>query len=67
VLGIGLVARLFADVVAGRAAETARREAAELRAVTLLARGAAHEINTRLTTAPTDPRHQKVQRAIVNA
>jgi signal transduction histidine kinase len=49
VVGIGLVARLFADVVAGRAAETARREAAELRAVTLLARAAAHEINNPLT------------------
>jgi signal transduction histidine kinase len=49
IIGIGLVARLFADVVAGRAAETARREAAQLRAVTLLARAAAHEINNPLT------------------
>ena len=48
-VGIGLVARLFADIVAGRAAETARREAAQLRAVTLLARAAAHEINNPLT------------------
>jgi len=48
-VGIGLVARLFGDVVAGRAAEAARREAAELRAVTLLARAAAHEINNPLT------------------
>jgi signal transduction histidine kinase len=49
VVGIGLVARLFADVVAGRAAEAARRDAAQLRAVTLLARAAAHEINNPLT------------------
>ena len=48
-VGIGLVARLFADVVAGRAAEAARRDAAQLRAVTLLARAAAHEINNPLT------------------
>ena len=48
-VGIGLVARLFGDVVAGHAAETARREAAQLRAVTLLARAAAHEINNPLT------------------
>src|SRR5437763_1011103 len=47
--GIGLVARLFGDVVAGRAAEAARRDAAQLRAVTLLARAAAHEINNPLT------------------
>src|SRR5438445_721779 len=49
VVGIGLVARLFGDVVAGRAAEAARRDAAQLRAVTLLARAAAHEINNPLT------------------
>ena len=48
-VGIGLVARLFGDVVAGRAAEAARREAAQLRAVTLLTRAAAHEINNPLT------------------
>jgi len=48
-VGIGLVARLFGDVVAGRAAEVARRDAAQLRAVTLLARAAAHEINNPLT------------------
>jgi signal transduction histidine kinase len=48
-VGIGLVARLFADVVAGRAAEASRRDAAQLRAVTLLARAAAHEINNPLT------------------
>lgn len=49
VVGIGLVARVFTDVVAGRAAEAARRDAAQLRAVTLLARAAAHEINNPLT------------------
>jgi signal transduction histidine kinase len=48
-VGVGLVARLFGDVVAGRAAEAARRDAAQLRAVTLLARAAAHEINNPLT------------------
>jgi signal transduction histidine kinase len=48
-VGIGLVARLFSDVVAGRASEAARRDAAQLRAVTLLARAAAHEINNPLT------------------
>jgi signal transduction histidine kinase len=47
-VGIGLVARVFTDVVAGRAAEAARRDAAQLRAVTLLARAAAHEINNPL-------------------
>jgi signal transduction histidine kinase len=49
IVGIGLVARVFTDVVAGRAAEAARRDAAQLRAVTLLARAAAHEINNPLT------------------
>src|SRR3989442_14524925 len=49
VVGIGLVARLFGDVVAGRAAEAVCRDAAQLRAVTLLARAAAHEINNPLT------------------
>ena len=48
-VGIGLFARLFGDVLAGRAAEAARRDAAQLRAVTLLARAAAHEINNPLT------------------
>jgi signal transduction histidine kinase len=47
-VGIGVVARLFADVVAAGAAERARREAAELRAVTTLANAAAHEINNPL-------------------
>jgi signal transduction histidine kinase len=47
-VGIGLVARLFADVVAAQAAERARREAAQLRAVTSLANAAAHEINNPL-------------------
>ena len=47
-VGIGLMARLFAEVVASEAGEVARREAAELRAVTLLARAAAHEINNPL-------------------
>lgn len=47
-VGIGLLSRLFADVAQGEAAEAARREAAELRAVTLLARAAAHEINNPL-------------------
>jgi signal transduction histidine kinase len=48
-VGIGLGAYLFRDVVEGQAAEAARREAAELRAVTMLARAAAHEINNPLT------------------
>jgi signal transduction histidine kinase len=47
-VGIGLVARLFAEVVAAQAAERARREAAELRAVATLATAAAHEINNPL-------------------
>jgi signal transduction histidine kinase len=47
-VGIGLVGRLFAEVVAARAAERARREAAELRAVATLATAAAHEINNPL-------------------
>ena len=38
----------FVDVVNAQAAEAARRDAAELRAVTLLARAAAHEINNAL-------------------
>jgi signal transduction histidine kinase len=49
VVGIGLVARLFAEVVAAQAAERARREAAKLRAVATLATAAAHEINNPLT------------------
>jgi signal transduction histidine kinase len=48
-VGIGCGAYLFRDVVEGQAAEAARRETAELRAVTLLARAAAHEINNPLT------------------
>ena len=48
-VGIGGGARLFADVVAGHTVEAARRDAAQLRAVTLLARAAAHEINNPLT------------------
>jgi signal transduction histidine kinase len=47
-VGIGLVARLFAEVAAAQAAERARREAAQLRAVTSLASAAAHEINNPL-------------------
>jgi signal transduction histidine kinase len=48
VAGIGGFARLFTDVANAGAAEAARREAAELRAITLLARAAAHEINNAL-------------------
>ncbi|PYN35419.1 MAG: hypothetical protein DME01_12170 [Candidatus Rokuibacteriota bacterium] len=48
VIGIGGFTRLFVDVVNAQAAEAARRDAAELRAVTLLARAAAHEINNAL-------------------
>ena len=48
VVGVGGFARLFTDVVEAEAAEAARRDAAELRAVTLLARAAAHEINNAL-------------------
>ena len=46
--GIGLVARLFTQVVAAQAAEAARRDAAQLRAVNSLAHAAAHEINNPL-------------------
>ena len=49
VVGIGCGAYLFRDVVDSQATEAARREAAELRAITLLARAAAHEINNPLT------------------
>jgi len=48
-VGIGCGAYLFRDVVESQATEAARREAAELRAVTLLARAASHEINNPLT------------------
>jgi signal transduction histidine kinase len=48
VVGIVFGALLFRDIVESQAAERARREAAELRAVTSLARGAAHEINNPL-------------------
>ena len=48
-VGLGVGARLFNDVAAGQAAEAARRDAAQLRAVTSLARAAAHEINNPLT------------------
>ena len=47
-VGIGLGAHLFRDVVDSRAADAALRETAELRAITLLARAAAHEINNPL-------------------
>jgi signal transduction histidine kinase len=47
-VGIGLVARLFTQVVLAQAAEAARRDAAQLRAVTSLAHAAAHEINNPL-------------------
>jgi len=49
VIGLGVGARLFHDVAAGQAAEAARRDAEKLRAVTSLARMAAHEINNPLT------------------
>ena len=48
VICIGGFTRLFVDVVNAQAAEAARRDAAELRAVNLLARAAAHEINNAL-------------------
>ena len=48
VLGIVCGAFLLRDIVESQAAESARRDAAELRAVTSLARGAAHEINNPL-------------------
>ena len=46
--GIGGFSRLFIDVANAGAAEAARRDAAELRAIALLARAAAHEINNAL-------------------
>jgi signal transduction histidine kinase len=48
VAGIGGVGRLLIDIADAQAAEAARREAEALRAVTLLARAAAHEINNPL-------------------
>jgi signal transduction histidine kinase len=48
-IGVGAGAVLFGDVVNSVAAEKARRDAAELRAVASLARAAAHEINNPLT------------------
>jgi signal transduction histidine kinase len=48
VLAIVFGAFLLRDIVESQAAESARRDAAELRAVTSLARGAAHEINNPL-------------------
>jgi len=48
-VGIGVGARLFGDVAARQAVEAARRDAAQRRAVTALARAAAHEINNPLT------------------
>ena len=48
VVGIVFGAFLLRDIVESQAAESARRDAAELRAVTSLARGAAHEINNPL-------------------
>jgi signal transduction histidine kinase len=50
VVGVGLVARLFTQVVAAHAAEASRRDAAQLRAVAALAHAAAHEINNPLMT-----------------
>jgi signal transduction histidine kinase len=48
VVGLVFGALLFRDIVESQAAERARRDAAELRAVTSLARAAAHEINNPL-------------------
>jgi signal transduction histidine kinase len=48
VIGIVSLARLFADVAGAQRTEAAREEAAQMRAVTLLARAAAHEINNPL-------------------
>ncbi|MBI4255206.1 MAG: hypothetical protein HY616_09055 [Candidatus Rokubacteria bacterium] len=48
VVGIGGGGRLLTDIADAQATESARREAAALRAVTLLARAAAHEINNPL-------------------
>ncbi len=48
-IGIGLAARLFMDVIERDRREAAEREAAALRSVTMLANAAAHEINNPLT------------------
>ena len=48
VAGIGVVGRLISDIAEAQAAETARRESEAMRAVTSLARAAAHEINNPL-------------------
>jgi diguanylate cyclase len=53
VVGIGGVGRLLIDIAEAQAAEAARREAEALRAVTLLARAAAHEINNPLMAVTT--------------
>jgi len=53
VVGIGGVGRLLIDIASAQAAEAARREAEALRAVTLLARAAAHEINNPLMVVTT--------------
>src|SRR2546428_10127374 len=53
--GVGGFTRLFTDVANAQAAEATRREAAELRAITLLARAAAHEINNALMIAAPAP------------
>ena len=48
VVGLVFGAFLFRDIVESQTAESARRDGAELRAVTSLARAAAHEINNPL-------------------
>lgn len=48
VAGIGGVGRLLTDIAEAQEAEAARREAEALRAVTMLARATAHEINNPL-------------------
>jgi signal transduction histidine kinase len=53
VAGIGGVGRLLINIADAQAAEAARREAEALRAVTLLARAAAHEINNPLMVVTT--------------
>jgi len=53
VAGIGVVGRLLSDIADAQAAEAARREMEALRAVTLLARAAAHEINNPLMAVTT--------------
>ncbi len=49
VVGIGLAARLFVDVVERERRDAAEREAAALKSVAALANAAAHEINNPLT------------------